>query len=83
MSWTEEQVTTALRTVINSERLLNIDFGMGPEDDTLPERFTIDALPEGPSSGQTVPVTDMVRDYYRLRGWNEDGIPPGLSDEKS
>jgi len=54
---------------------MNIDFGITPEDDTLPYRFTHEPLKEGASKNQVVPVRKMVRDYYKLKGWDENGVP--------
>jgi len=32
-------------------------------------------LPEGPAKGQVVHLEPMLNEYYRLRGWDENGIP--------
>mgnify|MGYP006293976169 CR=1 FL=1 len=75
LKFTAEMVDAALKNTIQNDRLLNIDFGITAEDDTLPERFTQERLPEGDSKDQVVPVRDMVREYYRLKGWDEKGVP--------
>jgi aldehyde:ferredoxin oxidoreductase len=54
---------------------MNIDFGIDAGADTLPKRFTQEPLQEGPSKGTVVPIEKMVKDYYRLRGWDEKGNP--------
>ena len=66
----------SLRKTINNDRLMNIDFGITAKDDTLPLRFTHEPLLEGASKNQVVPVRDMVKDYYRIKGWDENGVPP-------
>jgi len=76
LDFTPDSVNEALRSVIDDERRLNLDFGMDESQDTLPRRFTHEPLEEGASAGQVVPVKEMVRDYYRLRGWDEKGVPP-------
>ena len=75
LRFTQERVDKSLRGIINGERKMNIDFGIDSSMDTLPHRFTHEPLKEGPSKGEVVPVRDMVRDYYKLRGWDEEGRP--------
>ena len=75
LKFTPEQIDTALIGVINADRRLNIDFGVDASQDTLPKRFTHEPLEEGPSKGNVVPVKDMVKEYYRLRGWDVNGKP--------
>ena len=54
---------------------MNIDFGIEADQDTLPGRFTSEPLQEGASKGQVVPVARMVKEYYKIKGWNEKGVP--------
>lgn len=60
--------------VINDARRFNIREGLTPEDDRLPPRFHREAL----ESGKTISEADMqelLKDYYKSRGWNAEGIP--------
>ncbi len=75
LKFTEDAVNKSLRATITNDRLMNIDFGVTAADDTLPHRFTHEPLTEGASKNQVVPVHDMVRDYYRIKGWDENGVP--------
>jgi aldehyde:ferredoxin oxidoreductase len=75
LRFTPEKVNEALRGIIDTERRLNIGFGVDGSQDTLPKRFTQEPLKEGASAGHVVPVKKMVKDYYRLRGWDEKGRP--------
>ena len=75
LDFSTDRLDKSLRGVIDVDRKLNIDFGVGPDADTLPHRFTHESLKEGPSKGQTVPVKKMVKQYYRLRGWDAQGNP--------
>jgi aldehyde:ferredoxin oxidoreductase len=75
LKFTPEQINEALRGVIEKDRRLNIDFGIDASQDTLPKRFTHEPLEEGPSKDQVVPVKKMVKEYYRLRVWDENGKP--------
>ncbi len=75
LGFSPDRLDKSLRGIIDAERRMNIDFGIDASMDTLPRRFTHEPLEEGPSKGQVVPVGEMVRDYYRLRGWDEQGRP--------
>ena len=57
------------------ERLFNLREGLTSKDDSLPLRFIGEPFREGPMAGKVVPLTKMLLKYYRLRGWNEVGIP--------
>ncbi|OGP87888.1 MAG: hypothetical protein A2157_10845 [Deltaproteobacteria bacterium RBG_16_47_11] len=71
-----EQLLKVAERVINLERCFNIREGLQKSDDTLPDRFTKETLPEGPSKGQVVRIAPMVDEYYELRGWDvESGLP--------
>jgi aldehyde:ferredoxin oxidoreductase len=64
--------------VWNIIRLFNIREGITRKDDTIPERFIKDPLPSGPAKGHRVTSDDlnkMLEDYYRLRGWTDEGKP--------
>ncbi|MHA1915504.1 MAG: aldehyde ferredoxin oxidoreductase family protein [Promethearchaeota archaeon] len=61
--------------IFNLERLFNIREGFTKEDDTLPTRFLEKPLEEGASKGKTVPLQQLVSDYYKVRQWDENGIP--------
>ncbi len=63
----------------NMERLFNIREGFTRQDDALPQRFSV-PLPEGNSRDRVVHLDEMLPEYYRLRGWDEDGRP---TDEKT
>ena len=58
----------------NLERMFNVREGMDGKFDMLPDRFATDPAPvEG--EGHTVDVAQMLPEYYRLRGWDENGVP--------
>ncbi|MEO0235161.1 MAG: aldehyde ferredoxin oxidoreductase family protein [candidate division WOR-3 bacterium] len=56
----------------NVERLINLKAGFGRKDDMLPPRF---GEREGPDKCYTVDLEPMLNMYYRLREWDEEGIP--------
>ena len=61
--------------IFTLDRLFNLKAGLTAKDDTLPKRFLKEPMPEGPKKGQVVELDQMLPEYYRLRGWSEDGIP--------
>ena len=61
--------------VYNLERIFNIKAGLKKQDDSLPERFLSEPLKEGFSKGITVPLNSLLEGYYRVRKWDENGVP--------
>jgi aldehyde:ferredoxin oxidoreductase len=61
--------------ILNVERLFNLRHGAMRADDDLPDRFTEEPLPDGPTRGMTVAIQPMVRDFYAAMGWSDDGWP--------
>ena len=70
-----EKLKLTAEKICNLRKLFNIREGMSRKDDTLPERFLKEPIPEGPSKGQIVKLDVMLDDYYRLRGWDNEGMP--------
>ena len=60
--------------IVNLERLFNVREGYTRKDDDLPDRF-LEPMPEGNSKGQTFDANRMLDNYYKMRGWNEQGVP--------
>jgi aldehyde:ferredoxin oxidoreductase len=75
LKFTPEKIDEALKGVIEKDRKMNIDFGVEASQDTLPRRFTHEPLKEGASKGQVVPVARMVKEYYKIKGWDSKGVP--------
>jgi aldehyde:ferredoxin oxidoreductase len=61
--------------IFTLERLFNLRAGMSAKDDTLPKRFLKEPMPEGPSKGQVFEQDQILPEYYKLRGWDENGVP--------
>jgi aldehyde:ferredoxin oxidoreductase len=57
-------------------RRFNIREGMRPEDDTLPRRFFEEPLGKDKKVLKREDFRKMLSDYYALRGWSPDGVPP-------
>ena len=61
--------------LLNDARKFNIQEGLTKQDDMLPRRFHEQALPE---TGKVITKKDyqiMLGEYYRARGWDEEGNP--------
>jgi len=61
--------------IVNMEKLFNLRFGATSDLDTLPEKFLAEPIGEGPSTGARVDLKPMVQDFYRIMGWDEQGVP--------
>jgi len=56
-------------------RLFNVREGLRRADDTLPERNRLQPMSGGPAAGQVVDLEPMLDEYYRLMGWDQNGVP--------
>ena len=61
--------------VIDLTRRFNIREGVTKKDDTLPNRFFDEPLGEEKKVLRREDFNRMLADYYRLRGWSEQGVP--------
>ncbi len=61
--------------IYNIERLFNLKAGLTAKDDTLPKRMLTEPMPEGPGKGEVVHLSEMLPEYYKLRGWTVKGVP--------
>ncbi len=62
--------------IADDARRFNLREGLTVDDDRLPRRFHREALPE---TGKIITEEDMnilLTEYYRARGWDEQGRPP-------
>ncbi len=57
------------------ERAFNLRMGSGREDDTLPKRFLREPMPDGVAKGQVVELEPMLKEYYEVRGLDQNGKP--------
>ena len=73
---TEEELTQVGERIWNLARLFNVREGV--EKDTVPTKLLDEAFESGPSAGKAItsPVFEEKQlEYYRLRGWDENGVP--------
>jgi aldehyde:ferredoxin oxidoreductase len=75
VNYSTEDYVKAGERIWNLERLFNLRAGFTSKDDQLPERFIMNPIKTGPAQGQVSHVPEMLPEYYRLRGWDADGVP--------
>jgi len=63
------------------ERLMNTREGIDATDDTLPPRLLTQGRNSDPDH-RVVPLEKMKTAYYRIRGYDENGIPSKRLREK-
>jgi aldehyde:ferredoxin oxidoreductase len=73
--YTPEALLEAGERIYNLERLFLLGAGFTAADDTLPKRMLEEPLPDGPGKGHVVELSQMLPEFYRLRGWDENGVP--------
>ena len=61
--------------IFNLERMYNLREGLTAKDDTLPPRMLNESIYPDMEAGH--PLGDLLPRYYKLRGWNADGVPTG------
>ena len=61
---------------IDITRRFNIQEGVTRKDDTIPKRFFKEGLGPDKKVIDQERLYKMVTEYYRLRGWDENGVPP-------
>ena len=65
--------------IVTAKKLFNVREGWTPAEDTLPKRILSEGLPSGLGPGARLPaerLREMVRAYYRERGWTDEGHVP-------
>jgi len=75
ISYRPEEFLVLGERIWNLERLFNLREGFTRKDDTLPKRFLEEPHTEGSTKGQVVELELMLDEYYRFRGWDEEGRP--------
>jgi len=73
--WSKERLLETGERSYNLERLFNNRAGFRREDDDLPQRCLIEPAGEGAGKGWVSRLDEMLPEYYRERGWDQDGVP--------
>ncbi|MEW6227872.1 MAG: aldehyde ferredoxin oxidoreductase family protein [Bacillota bacterium] len=75
VKYSAQDLQIAGERIWNLERLYNLREGFSRKDDTLPGRILSEPVPSGPTAGQVVDLGAMLDEYYRSRGWDQNGVP--------
>ena len=70
-----EKMMSIAGNISTATRRFNIREGLTPEDDKLPKRFYKEVLPETQKIITEEEMDRLLKDYYKVRGWNEMGVP--------
>ena len=73
-----EKMKLIANNISSATRRFNIREGLTPEADKLPKRFYKEALPETNKIITEEQMDQMLTDYYRVRGWDEMGVPKDI-----
>jgi len=74
----EKHMHTVAERIYNLERAFACREGMGRKEDHLVGKWAKEPVPNGPYEGEKIDPEKweiMLDDYYRLRGWNSNGVP--------
>lgn len=72
---TAESILETGERIWNIEKQFNLEAGITPGEDKLPKRLLEEEIPDGPSKGWVHKLSDLLPEYYALRGWSKEGIP--------
>lgn len=75
VTYSVEEFVKIGERIWNNERMWNLDNGYTTADDTLPVRLLTEPIKTGPSKGEINHLDEMLPEYYKLRGWDEEGVP--------
>ncbi len=73
VEYTPKEILTAAERVYNLERMFLLK--AGSTEDTLPPRMLNEPLPDGPAKGHVNRLDEMLPEFYKVRGWDENGVP--------
>lgn len=78
LTFSPKELRTIGERIYTLERMMLAKDGISRRDDTLPNRYFNEPVPEGPARGAVVlrkEFDKMLDEYYRLHGWDENGVP--------
>ncbi|MGD9569401.1 MAG: aldehyde ferredoxin oxidoreductase family protein [Sedimentibacter sp.] len=71
----DEELLMAGERIWNLEKLFNLEAGLTRQDDYLPPRLLNEPVTSGPSKGKVTELEVMLDEYYKVRGWDMEGVP--------
>ncbi|MCX7174124.1 MAG: aldehyde ferredoxin oxidoreductase family protein [Proteobacteria bacterium] len=73
--WTMEKLALVGERIWNMERQFNNAAGFTAKDDDLPPRLKTEPAKTGPAKGLVSGIDKMRPEYYKVRGWDANGVP--------
>ncbi|MBC7250249.1 MAG: aldehyde ferredoxin oxidoreductase family protein [Anaerolineae bacterium] len=76
--WSYQRLCLVGERIWNLSRAFDVLLGVDRQADYLPRRFAEEPMPDGMGAGHVVSRADqdwLLDRYYRLRGWDERGLP--------
>jgi len=73
--WSTEKLALVGERIWNMERQFNNAAGFTAKDDDLPKRLKTEPAKTGPAKGLVAGIDKMRPEYYKVRGWDEGGVP--------
>ncbi|KAB2926871.1 MAG: aldehyde ferredoxin oxidoreductase family protein [Dechloromonas sp.] len=80
--WSMEKLNEVGERIWNMERQFNLAAGFTAADDDLPPRLKTEPAKTGPAKGLVNGIDKMKPEYYKVRGWNADGVPEKATLER-
>ena len=74
-NFSTDELLLAGERIWNIERVFNLKAGISADQDALPKRLLKDPISQGASKGHVHRLSQMLPEYYKLRGWDERGVP--------
>ncbi|MBS4026946.1 MAG: aldehyde ferredoxin oxidoreductase family protein [Clostridia bacterium] len=66
--------------IVTATKIFNVREGFGRKDDRLPLRFFKEDISENIPAYPEEDFNQLLTDYYRLRGWDDEGIPKSTKE---
>jgi len=71
---TAEELRKTAEHILSQKKRFNIECGWTPDEDTLPDRFLDDALPDDSARLSRTRLAELIRMYNLQRGWTAEGF---------
>jgi aldehyde:ferredoxin oxidoreductase len=71
----QEQLKSMANRIVTASKIFNVGEGFARKDDQLPARFFKEGLSEQITAYPESDFNLLLEDYYRIRGWDSQGIP--------
>ena len=80
--WSMDKLNEVGERIWNLERQFNLAAGFTAADDDLPPRLKTEAARTGPAKGLVNGIDKMRPEYYKVRGWDANGVPEKATLER-